>query len=211
MGIAVAMLVMLTFLPAMLLIVGRRPFWPFIPHVGDDGRRRDARLLAAGRRPRRAPARARLGRHRALLLVMALGRPELLHRADPGQPVPRLRRVVEGQELIAKAFPAGRPRPTDVVVPTGGDVAAVVRSGRGAPGVAPSPTRAAGRRPATQLAAFLSVDPYSTAAYDVDPELRAAVARGGARRARRRPDGGRARPARRHRARHEAARPDRAA
>ncbi|MDP9399870.1 MAG: MMPL family transporter, partial [Actinomycetota bacterium] len=37
MGIAVAMLVMLTLLPALLVIVGRRPFWPFIPRVGAAG------------------------------------------------------------------------------------------------------------------------------------------------------------------------------
>ena len=37
MGIAVAMLAMLTLLPALLAIFGRRPFWPRIPHFGDEG------------------------------------------------------------------------------------------------------------------------------------------------------------------------------
>ena len=37
MGILVAMLSMLTLLPALLAIVGRRPFWPRIPHFGDEG------------------------------------------------------------------------------------------------------------------------------------------------------------------------------
>ncbi|MBX5441755.1 MAG: MMPL family transporter [Solirubrobacteraceae bacterium] len=36
-GIGVALLVMLTFLPALLAIVGRRPFWPFVPY-GPQGR-----------------------------------------------------------------------------------------------------------------------------------------------------------------------------
>jgi len=36
-GVLTALLVMLTFLPALLLIVGRRPFWPFIPHFQDTG------------------------------------------------------------------------------------------------------------------------------------------------------------------------------
>jgi RND superfamily putative drug exporter len=35
-GIGVAVLVMLTFLPALLTIVGRRPFWPFVPY-GPEG------------------------------------------------------------------------------------------------------------------------------------------------------------------------------
>jgi RND superfamily putative drug exporter len=37
MGIFVALLIMLTFLPALLTIVGRRPFWPFVPY-GPHGR-----------------------------------------------------------------------------------------------------------------------------------------------------------------------------
>ncbi len=35
-GIAVAMLSMLTFLPALLVSTGRWVFWPFVPHVGDE-------------------------------------------------------------------------------------------------------------------------------------------------------------------------------
>src|SRR4029078_1553078 len=34
-GIAVAMISMLTLLPASLVIAGRWAFWPFVPHVGD--------------------------------------------------------------------------------------------------------------------------------------------------------------------------------
>src|SRR3954454_15140481 len=37
MGVAVAMLATLTLLPALLLIIGRRAFWPFIPRAGDAG------------------------------------------------------------------------------------------------------------------------------------------------------------------------------
>jgi RND superfamily putative drug exporter len=37
MAILVAMLSMLTLLPALLVICGRRAFWPFVPHHGDEG------------------------------------------------------------------------------------------------------------------------------------------------------------------------------
>ena len=56
-GIACAMLAMLTLLPALLAIFGRRPFWPRVPHFGDEGadethgawRRLGERVAAPGR------------------------------------------------------------------------------------------------------------------------------------------------------------------
>ena len=53
MGIGVAIVVMLTFLPALLTIVGRRPFWPFVPY-GPDGPQ------AADHTPQRVPGLAGL-------------------------------------------------------------------------------------------------------------------------------------------------------
>ena len=35
-GVAVSMLVILTFLPALLVLFGRRVFWPFVPHYGSE-------------------------------------------------------------------------------------------------------------------------------------------------------------------------------
>ncbi len=48
-GVACAAISMLTLLPALLTIFGRRAFWPFVPHTRGDraGRRRDQRLVAA--------------------------------------------------------------------------------------------------------------------------------------------------------------------
>ena len=61
MGVAVAALAMLTLLPALLLIAGRRAFWPFVPRLGseDDD---PARFLAASRGVDRAAAPAGLDR-----------------------------------------------------------------------------------------------------------------------------------------------------
>ena len=70
MGVAIAALSMLTVLPALLLIGGRRAFWPFVP--------RHDRLGGADDRP---PAAGLLGqarrwierRHRAVWIVTTLG------------------------------------------------------------------------------------------------------------------------------------------
>ena len=62
MGVALAMISMLTMLPALLTICGRACVLAADDPARRRGRhRRDARLLAPGRRPRRARARARSG------------------------------------------------------------------------------------------------------------------------------------------------------
>jgi RND superfamily putative drug exporter len=81
---------------------------------------------------------------------------------------------IEGQELLARSFPAGASAATEIVVPGRTDVAAVTAAAEAAPGVAQV-------RPATQgepgvlLSAVLEPNPYSTEAYDLIPRLRSAV------------------------------------
>ena len=59
-GIACAALSMLTLLPALLTIFGRRAFWPFVPHTEET-----APSAGRGLRPGTAPDRRRLGGRRA--------------------------------------------------------------------------------------------------------------------------------------------------
>ncbi|MET1061909.1 MAG: MMPL family transporter, partial [Aeromicrobium sp.] len=54
-GIACALLVMLVMLPALLVIVGRWIFWPFIPHYGDPLRTSTGVWARVGRRIARGP------------------------------------------------------------------------------------------------------------------------------------------------------------
>ena len=65
MGIAVAALAMLTLLPALLLIGGRRAFWPFVPRYGSQD--------AAARGPWRRLGEWIAPRRRRVWVVTALG------------------------------------------------------------------------------------------------------------------------------------------
>ena len=74
----------------------------------------------------------------------------------------------EGQDLVAKSFPSGASVPTDIIVPRGGDVAAVTRAAEGVDGVeAVTPPVASGER-GTLIQATLEPNPYSTDAFDLD-------------------------------------------
>ena len=98
------------------------------------------------------------------------------NRADAGQLFRDEVESIEGQELIAKAFPGGASAPTDIVVPDGrrrrrGRAARRGRRGRG--GGAARPARGADRACCSTPSS--SRDPYSTEAYDLIPR----AARGG--------------------------------
>src|SRR3954452_509134 len=176
MGIAVAVVVMLTFLPAILLIAGRRPFWPFIPRVGGTGSDETHGFWRrVGDNVARKPVTVGVVTGVALL-IMALGVLNFSTGLTQGNQFRDSVESIEGQHLIARAFPSGTTAPADIVVPGGGDVEAVARAAQGVEGVAAVPARPVAQDDgATQLAAFLAVDPYSTAAYDVVPRLRDAV------------------------------------
>ena len=175
-GILVAVLVMLTFLPALLVAIGRRPFWPRVPRYGGEGadethgRWRD---LAEGvaRRPRRVWV---LGV--GALVVMCLGMLNFSGGLTRSNSFRDSVESVQGQDLIAKAFPRGQAAPTDIVLPDTSRLAAVVRAASGTPGVAAvAPRPVAQDARGVQLAAYLRFDPYSNQAFDVIGPLRAAV------------------------------------
>jgi RND superfamily putative drug exporter len=172
-GVGVAMLAMVTLLPALLLIAGRRAFWPLVPRAG-----------AAS--PTHASAWRRLGewidaRRRpvwitsvALLAVLATG---VLTLDDDLTSTSQFRGDVEavrGQELLALSFSAGANAPTSVLVRDPALVEATRDAVEGVPGVVGlGPTeRAAGR---VRFDVVLAEEPYSEAAYGRIADLRAAV------------------------------------
>ncbi len=175
MGIMVALLSQMTFLPALLVIVGRKPFWPYVPHVGDAGTdSTHGRWRRIGERVAAHPTRVLIGTT-GVLVIMAFG---LLNLSGGLTQANSFRDDVEsiaGQELVAEAFPAGSSAPTDVIVSDPSKVAAVTAAVRRVPGVASvRPTGQSGPE-GTRLAAALTLDPNSTEAYDLVPELRRAA------------------------------------
>ena len=176
-GILVALLAMLTFLPAVLTIVGRKPFWPFVPRLGGAGAdQTQGAFRRLGERVQRSPRRAWLATT-AVLAVFCLGLLNLSDGLTQGNSFSDSVESIAAQETIATAFPAGQSAPTDIIVRDPSrvkDVAAAVADVEGVAQVVPTPSRGP---QGTLLAAFLRDAPYSTAAFAVIPEIRAAARR----------------------------------
>jgi putative drug exporter of the RND superfamily len=82
---------------------------------------------------------------------------------------------VEGQDLLAKSFPAGASAPADVIVPPGGDVQAVTTALEQTDGIdTVSPPVAEGEQ-GTLIQATLDPPPYSTEAFDLVEPIRDAA------------------------------------
>jgi putative drug exporter of the RND superfamily len=183
-GIFLAMVSMLTILPALLAITGRKAFWPFIPRLGSEGIdethgtwSRIARWVGRG------PRRVWIGTA-ALLLVMCLGLTQLNSDLTSGNGFREDVDSVEGQELIAKSFPAGNSSPTNIVVTDESKLDAVREAAATAPGVValsereesgPLNPRDEASPTVTKLEVTLEEDPLSTAGFDLIPGIRAAV------------------------------------
>jgi RND superfamily putative drug exporter len=164
----------LTLLPALLLIGGRRAFWPFVPHAGDEGTdETHGRWRRLGDRIAHAPRRVWIVTL-ALLACATAGLATFstnLTTADSFRGTPE---SVRGQRLVSESFPAGANAPTVVITPTA-RAAAVARAAAGVPGVASVSRRTEQGPPGTKISVTLAADPYSTAALGAISPLRRAV------------------------------------
>ena len=203
------MLVMCTLLPALLAISGAAGVLAVRAALRRRGRGRDPRRLAPDRRARGLAAAAGVDRGVLLLVVMALGL--LIFNTDltTGNGFRDEESSTRGQELVARAFPAGANAPNTVLVPNPDKPRGCgprCRGGRGRPAADPS-------RPARRAHASTSCCAPTPTRRRRSTRFRPASAgRGGRRRRRadRRADGRGARPARVGRARHEGDRAARA-
>jgi RND superfamily putative drug exporter len=137
-NVVLAMVASLTFLPAVLLLLGRAAFWPFRPRFGSEpkqagGWQRTADVV--GRRPGRVLALSVAG-----LLAAAVFAPTFqadglpLSEAVRGNP-----EGARGQEALARHFDAGSGSPAVLVTPAGTwpDVAAAAAEVPGVAAVVP--------------------------------------------------------------------------
>jgi putative drug exporter of the RND superfamily len=174
MGIALAMITSLTLLPALVLAGGRRAFWPFVPHVGDQkADETHGAWRRVGERVARSPRRVWVASF-AVLGVCMLGLAFFNTNLTSGDFFREDVESVQGQELVSSAFPAGSNAPTDVIVPDPARVPAVVNALRRDNEVAAARPAERGP-PGVRVSAVLVDEPYSTAAYDQIPRLRRVV------------------------------------
>ncbi|HSC49641.1 MAG TPA: MMPL family transporter [Gaiellaceae bacterium] len=173
-GIALAVVSILTLLPALLVIAGRRVFWPFVPRYGSSAAdETHGSWRRVGDTVARAPRRWWLG-SLAVLAAMALGLLALNFDLTTANGFRSDVEAVQGQELVAKSFPGGADAPATVVVPDPARADAVRSALLGVAGV----TSAGGVQRGAGGARFTVTfrpPPYSQEAYDLIPRLRGAA------------------------------------
>jgi RND superfamily putative drug exporter len=172
-GIAIALMVMLTLLPALLVIFGRWVFWPVRPTFGSADHTQTSFWAKVGRRIALAP-RVTWVATSAALIVAALGIFQLnavgLQNKDAYFGTPD---SVVGEQVLAKHFPAGSGQPV-VVLAKADHAAAVASAMAGVPGIsAVAPPVVRGNL--AYLAGTLSVAPDSQAAIDTVGRVRDAI------------------------------------
>lgn len=132
--IAFAMLAALTFLPAVLVLLGRAAFWPFRPKYGEEvahGKGWERIATSVGRRPRRY-----LLASGGALVALALFVPAFDSDGIPlSEGVRGGSESGAGQEAIARHFEAGAASPAIIITPAD-DWQAVADAAAGTDGVA---------------------------------------------------------------------------
>ncbi len=184
-GVGCAYCASMSFLPALLLLLGRSAFWPYRPRYSprdvDGGKRQKGLWAAVASRVERAP-RLIWMLSTGVLLVAALGLTQL--RAQGVSNAATIRtasNAVDGQRLLGSYFPAGAGSPVDVIAPLStvpstlatvdevlGNHSAAVYTGSPIPG-AGQPVIRDGR---VLITATLSEDPTSSHALSIIRELR---------------------------------------
>ncbi|WP_341716813.1 MMPL family transporter [Micromonospora sp. FIMYZ51] len=171
-GILLAMASALLVLPAALVLLGRRLFWPFVPHVGSTGRegRIWGRLGAAVvRRP--VPVAVLATLLLGGLALGGLGSRTGLSETEQFRVQPE---AVAGAQTLARAFPAGSTQSVAVMTNPGA-VPEVTEAVTAVPGVASARPGTAGPTVA-QVDVVLEAEPGTAASDRTLNELRAAVA-----------------------------------
>lgn len=170
MGIVMALISMLTALPALLLVVGRRVFWPAVPRYSQHQESGSSLFTRLGRWIEPRPRAVWIGTG-LLLAVMALG---LLGTNTGLNSLNGFRTTpdsIVGQRLLAQSFPAGASASTYVFVRPASRGAAARAAAISTPGVAAvSPMRVGGD--VARLDVTLASPPYGGAAFDTIARLR---------------------------------------
>jgi RND superfamily putative drug exporter len=134
MGVAVAAVAMLTLLPALLLVGGRRAFWPFVPNPGSERSSGEGFWGRLGRAIERRHRVAWVATALALA-ALALGTLTLDQDLTTANAYRGAVESVQGQRLLERSFPAGESAPTIVLVTDPSKTQAALAAARSADGV----------------------------------------------------------------------------
>ncbi|WP_031072950.1 MMPL family transporter, partial [Streptomyces sp. NRRL WC-3742] len=172
-GVVVALIAMLTLLPALLVIVGRWVFWPVRPGYGTPEPTRSGRWAHVGtwisRRPRKVWVGTALALAACCVGLVSLDAGGISTAGSfTGKPD-----SVVGQQVLEQHFPAGTGAPLSVVSSSAG-AEAVQAAARSTTGVA-STSPPVVRNGRALFRATLTDPPDSQAAKDTVDRLRAAV------------------------------------
>ncbi|MFJ4622979.1 MMPL family transporter [Streptomyces sp. NPDC088812] len=117
-GVLCALAAMLTLLPAVLVLLGRRVFWPLVPAYGSTPRARRSLFAAMGTSAGRRPLTVLAG-GAVLLGALALGALNLPGTAKQEDAFVDRPESVAAMRTLARAYPEGSAQPIDVLTPTG--------------------------------------------------------------------------------------------
>ncbi|MFF0645556.1 MMPL family transporter [Streptomyces tendae] len=116
-GVLCALVAMLTLLPALLVLLGRRVFWPLVPRYGSTPKARRSLFAAMGGSAERRPRTVLVG-GAVLLGALALGSfalPGNLKQEDSFTTRPD---AIAAMETLADAYPGSGTQPISVISPT---------------------------------------------------------------------------------------------
>jgi RND superfamily putative drug exporter len=172
MGVALAMISMLTMLPAALTICGRYWFWPRIPHPGEAGvdethgfwRRIGDRVAV---RPRAVWISGSI-----VLVILAANLVNLDTGLTSGNSFRGEVDSVQGQQILARNLPAGASAPTDVIVTDRGRAQAVAGALAARKDLVSQVSKPVEGPPGARLSVTLVNAPYDTTTLAQVPELR---------------------------------------
>ncbi|WP_225821214.1 MMPL family transporter [Streptomyces naphthomycinicus] len=162
-GVLAALVAMTTLLPALLVLLGRRVFWPLVPAFGSEPRARRSLFAAMGESATRRPVAVLAGGAVLLgaLALGALGLPGTLRQEDSFTEKPE---SITAARTLARAYPGRGSQPVTVMAPTA-RTGAVLAEARATDGVARATAGRSG-------GGWTEISVYATAAPETAEETR---------------------------------------
>jgi RND superfamily putative drug exporter len=115
-GVLCALIAMLTLLPAILVLLGRRVFWPLVPAFGSEPKQRRSLFAAMGSSAGRKPLTV-LAIGAVVLGALALGTLNLPGPVKQEDTFVTKPESVTAMDTLARAFPEQGTQPIDVITP----------------------------------------------------------------------------------------------